>query len=168
MRDTCNEVMLFDLDGTVADTSHRFPLSPTVDPNSSWARYAQACTHDTPIASVVGMLKALYPFYLIHIVSGRDGSARDQTIEWLERHDIPWDRLTMRALDNEDSNADIKVRYANSLKAEGLVVHTLFDDWHDTVQAMHMAGYNAILVANMKRLEPDAGNTFSGDITSGL
>lgn len=164
MRDTCNEVVLFDLDGTLADTSHRYHLAPTVDPSSSWAIYAQACFDDTPIDAVVEALRLHQRYYLIHIVSGRDGSAQEQTLAWLQKHNIPFDRLTMRAPGNEDSNADVKVKYAQSLKAEGLDPRVLYDDWQDSVDAMKASGFKAIQVGNMRRLEPDAGNVFSGVI----
>jgi hypothetical protein len=168
MRETCNEVVLVDLDGTIASTGHRYHLAPTTDPESSWSAYAQACVDDIPIASVIKLVRMLYPHYLVHIISGRDGSAWEQTVEWLSLHEVPFDRLTMRSPGNEDSNADIKVKYANGLKAEGLCPVLLLDDWSDTIDAMHSAGHDAILVGNMKRLEPDAGNTFSGDVTAVL
>lgn len=152
------QVALFDLDGTLSDTTHRYLLAPTVDASSSWSVYAKACGNDTPIWDVVAILRIMFATHEVHIISGRDGSALEETKAWLSKHNIPYDRLTLRPADNEDSNADIKVTYVHKLREEGLDPVILFDDWRPTCDAVRELNVAVLQVGNMNRLEPDGSD----------
>jgi hypothetical protein len=162
------KVVLVDLDGTIADTSHRYNLAPTVDQFSTWSVYAKACIRDTVIESVAVLTRILISKCEIHYISGRDGSALLETEMWLRKNNLPYHFLTLRPAGNEDSNADIKVNYILKLRAEGKEPILLLDDWPDTCRAAESVGVPALRVGNMGRLEPDGGNTFSGVVVLDL
>lgn len=148
------DVVLFDLDSTLANTSHRHHLAPTRDSSKTWADYAAACIYDVPIAGTVRILHMLMPHKQIHIISGRDGSAYDKTAWWLRKNWIYHDRLTLREND-ELSNAEIKVNYIKKLREEGLNPELLFDDWPSTVAAVEAVGVPVVCVGNTWHREPE-------------
>src|ERR1022692_4191987 len=87
---------LCDVDGTLADNSHRVHFVRSKPKN--WAAY-QALAHlDTPIMPVVELVRSLaLAQNLIILVSGRGEQERPVTMECLGRHKIPWWKLYMRA-----------------------------------------------------------------------
>lgn len=77
---------IFDLDGTLADLSHRkLILDEKYDPNR-WRRFYAACDKDTPIQPVVDTMERLRRFSDVWIFSGRSEEVRDKTVEWLAAH----------------------------------------------------------------------------------
>jgi arsenate reductase-like glutaredoxin family protein len=51
---------------------------------------------DRPYEVIVKWVRNLSPEYRVFIVSGRDGSSRKSTEEWLRKHDIEYEKLYMR------------------------------------------------------------------------
>lgn len=47
----------------------------------------------------------------VFIFSGRDGVCRPETEEWLERHDVEYDLLVMRGIDDNRSDAIVKLEF---------------------------------------------------------
>ena len=47
----------------------------------------------------------------VFIFSGRDGVCRPETEEWLERHDIEYDKLVMRGINDNRSDAIVKAEF---------------------------------------------------------
>lgn len=124
-----NTVVCWDLDSTLRLTRHRWHLAPTVDPASSWPIYAQACEDDEPNPGHIAALKLHAPHHQTHIVSGADISSQPQTMRWLRRHLIPYDRVTLSDYSaGERKNSQIKIDYIRSIRAEGLVVVLFYED----------------------------------------
>ena len=157
-RDFYTEVVLCDLDGTLADTTHRHSLAPTATNGSTWSAYAKACTGDIPNFDLLQLLDVLSRRYLVHLISGRDGSALRETKEWLFAYDVPYDSVTLRPEDDETYNADLKVRYIRQLREKGLKPFILFDDWKPTIEAVRREG---VFVVEVKI--PDAPLEPSGE-----
>jgi hypothetical protein len=150
-------VVLVDLDSTLADTRHRRDLAPPHNPESTWSAYAKACIRDKPIWEIIHMVRYHYVDHLIHLISGRDGSSIKETKYWLRLYDVPYDRLVLRPIDDETSNADIKVNYAKHVKSLGLDPILLIDDWVPTCDAMEAYGVPVFRVPTLDR-EPDASD----------
>ncbi len=154
------DVVLCDLDSTLFITEHRHHLAPTRDSSRTWSDYAKACVRDELIAGTAAALRMLYPRRQVHLISGRDGSALVETRSCLASFGVPYDRLTLRPLGIEDSNADLKVSYVRKLRAEGLNPVLLLDDWPDTVAAVEREGVPTIRVGNSYATpEPDGYTT---------
>lgn len=78
---------IFDLDGTIADISHRRHIIETDTRDSSkWRRFYSACDKDTPNAPVIRVMESLRLFADIWIFSGRSSEVRGKTEEWLRHH----------------------------------------------------------------------------------
>lgn len=97
--------LLVDLDSTLCDTRHRWPLSP-IDPSTGqwtmpenerrpvWEKYSLACSGDTLIPAVRDLMRSWAALgKRVHIVSGRDAVAEPETRAWLKLHDVPYDGL---------------------------------------------------------------------------
>jgi len=90
-----------DVDGTIAKMVGRKPFD--------WARVGE----DEPYLHVIDAVKALHASgYKIVVMSGRDEVCKPETVEWLNRHGVPFD--------------DIFMRPANSYTPDDIVKHDLF------------------------------------------
>lgn len=78
--------VIFDLDGTLADTRHRLHFIEKTP--KDWQGFFNACKDDIPCASVVSLFHMLQGQLPIFICSGRPASHRAVTIEWLTAHRV--------------------------------------------------------------------------------
>lgn len=86
-----------DLDGTVARMFGRSPFA--------WDRVGE----DQPIQHVIDVVKALKrDGYKIIVMSGRDEVCKDITIEWLNRHEVPFDEIFMRPEGSQTKDSKVK------------------------------------------------------------
>lgn len=144
-----DELCIFDIDSTLAHVMHRDHLLPFKNKSSDWPTYAKACVRDTPIAGAITLLNLLGNHYGTYLLSGRDGSARAETMWWLSKHGAKYDFLKLREPGDVDDNGLYKAAHIAALKAEGYKVHLLIDDWPDTVNTVSAAGTPALCVNPM-------------------
>lgn len=94
---TKNKIVICDLDGTLADITHRIHY---IDGKNSrkkdYDAFYKSCPNDVPKQNIIALVRALHKDHRIYIVSGRSDSVYKETVEWLVAHDIPFDRLLMR------------------------------------------------------------------------
>lgn len=103
------ETVIVDIDGTLALMGDRSPYD--------WARVGE----DAPNAAVVGLVRSLLAEgQHVTIMSGRDGSCRSLTRDWLNRHVAPGLPLYMRA--------------AGDMRPDNIIKHELF---HEHVAGRH-------------------------------
>jgi len=88
------ECCIFDLDGTLANVTHRLPLIK--GPKKDWNAFFDACVHDTPNSYVVRLNHILFSTMTVIISSGRPDSHNDQTVKWLMDNDVRYHILMMR------------------------------------------------------------------------
>lgn len=91
-------IIVFDLDGTLADHTHRRHLLPTEDlgKQESWQAFNDACEGDALISDVADTLRALSTSGLdgveIYIVSSRSETVWEETAGWLVDNGL-WDHI---------------------------------------------------------------------------
>jgi len=90
--------IVFDLDGTLADDSHRqHHITGDV---KDWDAYFAACEDDVLIEPVAAILRALREDqsanHRIEIWTGRSAKYHRQTDAWLTEHNLWYDSLRMR------------------------------------------------------------------------
>ncbi len=110
--------IIFDVDGTLAHMgSRRGPFD--------WKKVGL----DVPDPVVVRQLKMHASFGdTILVVSGRDGSCRKETSDWLELHGLKFDELLMRPADDYRKDSLIKKEiYENDIKGKYNVI-VVYDD----------------------------------------
>lgn len=80
------KTVIFDIDGTLADLSHRIHLIEK-EPKD-WDKFRSLAMYDAPIGPMVELCQALMRCYRIVFVTGRKdtGSNRKNTLKWLRTH----------------------------------------------------------------------------------
>lgn len=87
---------LVDIDGTLALRTERGPFD------------LHRVLEDELAGTVAELVRALDPHFGIVIMSGREDVCMDDTVDWLARHDIPYDQLVMRATGDHRNDAEVK------------------------------------------------------------
>jgi hypothetical protein len=79
-------IVIFDLDGTIANIDHRRHLVENRQAtNEDWRTFFAACVDDEPNFPVITVLKCLFAYgFSIYIFSGRSDEVRSQTKVWLK------------------------------------------------------------------------------------
>ena len=106
-------LVVFDLDGTLADDSHRLPLILQTDPaDRTWPAYFAACSDDPPIAPTITILQHFYyEGYRVEIWTGRSETVRRETTRWLWGHNAYSHLLRMRPADDFRPNLELKAEW---------------------------------------------------------
>jgi phosphoglycolate phosphatase-like HAD superfamily hydrolase len=139
---------IFDLDGTLADDSHRWHY---VERTGDWDAYYAACSADGPIEHVLAVARALERVgFAICIVTGRSETIRDQTVAWLIAQDVLFNELIMRKNGDRRKNSELKVAALHDLRAKGYEPLMVFEDLPAAVAAWRAAGLPCAQVADPK------------------
>ena len=101
------EIVIFDIDGTLADISERAHYIRRKPKN--WNAFIEGMAKDKAIRSMVRLCNLLYTSGL-HIVlcSGRNERNRPETVEWLKREGVHYHELLLRK--DEDFRSDAVVK----------------------------------------------------------
>lgn len=122
------DIVIFDLDGTLADGTHRLHLLPKDNYSKTWAwkPFNMACKDDEPIRDNIELCNALNRRYAVVILTGRSDDAEKETRMWLQRHRVEFYQLIMRS--KHDNRKDIVIK-EEVLRAIGLGrILCAFDD----------------------------------------
>ena len=143
-------MIIFDLDGTLADCEHRRHF---IDPNSvnhlrdedgyynvltgekwkpDWQSFYDACDKDEPIIQVIDIwnLQISLGMMGIHqIWSGRSESVRKKTDQWLDKNLLCFEshQLKMRPIGNTEPDEVLKERWLDEVIAQGNTIDFVFD-----------------------------------------
>ena len=80
-------IVVFDIDGTLADADHR--LHHLRSKPKNWDAFYEACDKDRPRPEVTATCKDLLQSgHLVIFCSGRRDSTRDKTVAWLCKHGL--------------------------------------------------------------------------------
>lgn len=112
-------VIVTDLDGTLT-------LGPKDRSPYEWHKVGQDDIN-LGISHILDGVK-LIGQYPVYVFSGRDGICRPETEEWLERHDIEYDKLVMREVDDSRSDAIVKAEFIEAHIRGKVNVLIWFDD----------------------------------------
>ena len=101
------ELVIFDIDGTLADISQRIRHIQTKPKN--WNAFNAGMAKDKAIRSIVRLCNILYAAGLrIVLCSGRNEKNRPETIEWLAQEGVNYHELLLRK--DEDFRSDAVVK----------------------------------------------------------
>lgn len=148
-------VIIFDLDGTLANGKHRNHLVPDAsiaNKCASWEVHNLASVNDTPIADTIEVCNALAKSYYIIILTGRCEVARDLTVKWLFQHNVQYGSLIMRPED--DDRPDILYKEEALLNIGLDSILCCYDDLEHVAIHMRDLGLTCYLVNkyNKKRV----------------
>ena len=138
------KIILFDIDGTLANIEHRRGYLDQEKPD--WKSFNAEMGGDTPNAPIVALYKALWAadnFELI-LVTGRNERSRAITEQWLTWNAIPFDQMLMRP--DNDFRADhlIKEDILKQLLATGMEIEFVVDDRQQVVDMWRRNGITCL------------------------
>ena len=114
------DTVVVDLDGTLADVSHRLSYVRSRPPD--WPAFFARVSNDRLNAWCRDLIRALTPAYRIVIVSGRPMSTFDDTRAWLERNHVPYDDLVLvRAINDHSPDQELKRAWLRSYGKERIL-----------------------------------------------
>lgn len=93
--DMTDEIAIFDIDGTLADISHR--QHHLLRKRKNWPAFFEAMRHDKAVRSIVRLCNCLFDSGVtIVLCSGRNESHRETTVDWLQREGVRYHELRLR------------------------------------------------------------------------
>ena len=134
------EAIIFDIDGTLADHDG-------IRGHFEWDKVDL----DRPVPHIIDMANGYAAEgieYKIICVSGRDGSCREKTEQWLEEYRVPYDELFMRAAGDNRKDWVVKEEIFWDNIADKYRVSAVVDDRPQVLRMWRDIGLNTICVGN--------------------
>ncbi|MFJ2813703.1 hypothetical protein ACIQOU_10700 [Streptomyces sp. NPDC091279] len=132
---------VFDLDNTLADTSHRqrfLERSPR-----DWNAFFAAAPHDPPLAEGVALALTSAEECEIVYLTGRPERCRRDTLDWLTAHGLPEGRLYLRRDADRRPARHTKLEVLRRL-ARTRQIRMLVDDDALVCDAARQAGFTVV------------------------
>jgi len=109
-----DEIVIFDIDGTLADVSER--IHHVRKKPKNWNAFFQGMAQDKAIHSMVRLCNILYVSGIqIILCSGRNEEHREETVEWLARQGVNYHELLLRKGQDRRSDTEIKRELLSAL-----------------------------------------------------
>lgn len=135
--------VIFDLDGTLSDNSHRHHLIE--GENKEWQKYLRKCKEDPPINKAIQRAKKLAENHEIIIITARSDEVEEKTRDWLKNYKIPFDNLFMLPKGRWDvPDAEYKQELLQQLKEPIMA----FDDKESNCKMFRQNGLETFIVDN--------------------
>jgi hydroxymethylpyrimidine pyrophosphatase-like HAD family hydrolase len=148
------DVVIFDLDGTLADIEARRKLCTLENGKIHWGKFfdPKNIEMDLPNWPVIETFKALQNAgFRCIIFSGRGAATRTATVAWLNKFGIVPDILKMRPLNSFTPDEILKRDWLNSLETDhGIAkqdILCIFDDRDKVVKMWREEGMTCMQVA---------------------
>ena len=148
-----NKIVIFDLDGTLADITARRKLATKDNGKLDWDVFLDRdnIKLDVPNQKVVDMARMINDTdkYQIWILSGRTKATYRTTRNWLIQNDIPFDDLIMRPTDDYHhymKDSDLKQMWLDSIGKDSVAM--VFDDRNQVVDMWRKNGLTCFQVAD--------------------
>lgn len=125
------DAVCFDLDSTLADTSHRQSMIPAIEAGEkTWDDYSMACPDDKPIESTIWLANLCYATnHAVFIVTGRSAAAKELTVQWLKDNHVFYTNIIMRPAGDRTPNSVFKIQVLQILKNAGYNVQLFVEDF---------------------------------------
>jgi FMN phosphatase YigB (HAD superfamily) len=142
-----NKIIVFDIDGTLADVTHRRQFVATKPKN--WAAWNAGMSRDTVHEDIRWMLMKLrrVPGSKTILCSGRGEETREVTEQWLSDNRIPYEDLYMRKTKDYRQDSIVKVELLAQIREEHGEPYMWFDDRQQVVDAIRAEGVRVLQVA---------------------
>ena len=141
-----NKVIVFDIDGTIANVDHRRQFVASKPKN--WAAWNAGMANDTVHEDIVEMMDLFADKdYQIILCSGRGDDTRAVTEKWLADNDIPYNQLFMRRAGDYRKDSIVKVELLQQIRQWHGEPFIWFDDRQQVVDAIRAEGVRVCQVA---------------------
>jgi len=145
-----NKIVIFDLDGTLALIDNRRNIS-MVDGKRDWDIFfdPKNIDMDLPNQTVIDMARMidLTDKFQIFILSGRSDRTKDATLDWLDKHNVPFDDLIMRPKQHHFMpDNQLKQMWLDDIGVDRVAM--VFDDRNQVVDMWRSNGLTTFQVAD--------------------
>jgi len=120
----------------------------------NWKAFHAECVNDLPLETTIEVIAALARSAGLRlnpcevwIVSGRSDVVRQETVNWLAKHDIEYDRLIMRRDKDYTPDDQLKLKWLNDGTIPKGRVFCVFDDRDRVVNMWRAQGLTCYQVA---------------------
>lgn len=138
--------IICDIDGTLCDISDRVHLVKGTE-KKDWDAFFANIPNDKPRWEIINQIKALDHFFNIVLVSGRPEDYKKETIEWLKKHEVPYETLIMRRTNDKRDDTVIKKEILDTyFKIEN--IQSVFDDRPRVIKMWKENGLDVIDVGD--------------------
>lgn len=143
---TDKKIVCVDVDGTVADISHRRHFVATKPKN--WKAFNASLHLDTPHADIIWLVQTLKAAgCFIIITSGRGDDTKTETVDWLNKHNVPFDAIYMRKAKDYRADNIIKQEIHDMIVAVHGKPDLAIDDRNRVVDMWRANGVRCLQVA---------------------
>ena len=176
MNMTKKDVILCDLDGTLADVNHRLHFINNPDgtkktrKESDWDSFHTECINDAPNRDVIEIMESLIRGAWmgcnicgsyerkVYFLSGRNDVVRAETVEWLQKHvHEDWDYeelLIMRKNGDFRPDTEVKLEMVQELGLTPDDVLCILDDRQCVVDMWRANGFRCLQVEAWEEKKP--------------
>lgn len=141
-----NKVIVFDIDGTLANAEHRMHWVSSKPKN--WSACDAAIPQDEPHDDIIWLLHMLDSTdNRIIICTGRSENVRDVTEAWLKEHVYNYDALYMRKSGDFRKDSIVKTELLQQIVRDYGKPYLWFDDRQQVVDTIRAEGIRVLQVA---------------------
>lgn len=138
---------VFDLDGTIANIDHR--LKYIKGEKADWDKFFKECVNDSPITWIIELMQMIdsHPISsVILILSGRSSIVGEETVQWLEKHKVPYQYLFMREEGDYSPDEVMKKKELDNFLKDNpnYKLELIVDDRQKVVDMWRDSGYNVL------------------------
>ncbi|MEU9099840.1 hypothetical protein [Streptomyces sp. NPDC048361] len=141
MIDRTRPLAVFDLDGTLADSSHRQRFLDRRP--RDWEAFFAAAPADPPLSEGVTLCRDAAKECEVVYLTGRPERCRDDTVEWLAAQGLPDGPVHMRRNDDRRPARLTKLELLRRL-GRGREIRMLVDDDELVCDAAEQAGFRVV------------------------
>ena len=131
-------VVVFDIDGTLADLTHRRHHVEAKPKN--WSAFFEGMADDKPHGHMIWLARCVFGRCQIILCSGRNEAHREVTLAWLKKHKVPFDDLFMRNDGDHRQDSIVKVELLEEIRGKYGEPYIWFDDRQQVVDAIRKEG----------------------------
>ena len=143
---TAGGVLFLDVDGTVADLTHRRVHVATKPKN--WPAFEKTMHLDTPIQHVIDAAMELKDAgWTVVIMTGRGAQNKEVTEEWLAKHGVRYDAIYTRAFKDYRRDDIVKHELLQQAREDGYDPTIVFDDRDQVVRMWRANGIFCVQTA---------------------
>lgn len=143
---TNKPMVVFDIDGTLSDCSHRVALAQA----KQWDEFHLKASQDAVICPIANLMRLVAGKYSVVLLTGRNERYRHITIQWLENAGLDgfYEALLMRSDDDFSKDALFKIssleKYLSGQENVLDMIEFVVEDRDTVVEAMRNYGLTVL------------------------